>query len=145
MAVQLVEVTRESLGEVLRLSVRKDQKSLVAPNAVSISQAHFEENAWFRAIHDGDIAVGFLMMALREDGDDWDYLWRFMVDASQQKKGYGRQALELLVEQTRSRGKRAIVLSHGKDDGHAGPFYEKLGFQYTGAEEHGELVMRLDF
>ncbi len=53
--------------------------------------------------------------------------------------------MELLIEETRTRvGKRSIVLSHGKHEGHAGPFYERLGFAYTGEEEDGELVMRLD-
>jgi diamine N-acetyltransferase len=35
-------------------------------------------------------------------------------------------------------------VSHVKDlPGNPGPFYEKLGFEYTGEEDGGELVMRL--
>ena len=143
MDVELREVTRENLRDVLRLAVRQDQENLVAPNAVSIAQAHFEEGAWFRAIYAGDAAVGFIMVGRRDD--DCDYLWRLMVDASHQRQGYGRRGMELLIEETRTRrGKRSIVLSHAKHDGHAGPFYERLGFVYTGEEEDGELVMRLD-
>lgn len=141
--VRLREVTRENLRDVLRLAVREDQEQLVASNAVSISQAHFEERAWFRAIYAGDAAVGFVMMSRLDD--DRDYLWRLMIDASQQRKGYGQHAMELVIDETRAQpGKRAIVLSHARHDGHAGPFYERLGFRYTGDEDEGELVMRLE-
>lgn len=34
------------------------------------------------------------------------------------------------------------LLSCVPGDGTPGPFYEKMGFTYTGTEEGGELVMR---
>jgi hypothetical protein len=37
-----------------------------------------------------------------------------------------------------------ILLSHSKNDGNAGEFYKKLGFDYSGNEIGDELVMRLE-
>ncbi|HJM75322.1 MAG TPA: GNAT family N-acetyltransferase [Dehalococcoidia bacterium] len=69
-----------------------------------------------------------------------------MVDAQRQRHGYGARAIELLVAETREQRLHigAIVLSHLPFDGNAGPFYERLGFFYTGETVDSELVMRLE-
>jgi diamine N-acetyltransferase len=91
--IALREITRDTLREILRLKVAPQQEKFVASNAVSIAQAHFHpETAWFRGIHAGDAAVGLVM--LEDDPRAPGYsLWRFMIDAGQQGKGYGRRAL----------------------------------------------------
>ena len=139
----LREITRENLGEVLKLKVHPSQAGFVATNAVSIAQAHFyPEVAWFRAVYAGDTPVGFVMLE-DEPAKPRYYLWRFMIDAAQQGKGYGRRALELVCEHVRSRpGGTVLYLSCVPGEGGPGPFYEKLGFRYTGEEDDGELVMR---
>jgi hypothetical protein len=40
-------------------------------------------------------------------------------------------------------GLPAVGLSHAQLPGNAGPFYEKLGFSYTGELDHDERVMVL--
>jgi diamine N-acetyltransferase len=71
------------------------------------------------------------------------FLWRFMVDARYQGHGIGRRAIELLIEHVRTRpGATELFTSCVPGDGSPGPFYEKLGFVYTGEEDDGELVMR---
>ena len=143
--VTLREVTRETLRGVLRLKVRPDQERFVASNAVSIAQAHFyPETAWFRAIYAGDTPVGFLMLEVDEEEPGY-YLWRFMIDAEHQGRGVGRCALELLFDHVRTLpGGTVLYLSCVPGDGSPGPFYEKIGFAYTGEEHDGELVMRRD-
>ena len=50
----------------------------------------------------------------------------------------------LVAERARSeRGKTELILSHSPADGNAGPFYRKLGFEYTGKKAGDELLMRL--
>ncbi len=46
--VTLREVTKETVRSILKLEVAPDQKHFVAPNAVSIAQAYFEEKAWLK-------------------------------------------------------------------------------------------------
>jgi diamine N-acetyltransferase len=141
--VALREITRDNLGDILKLQVHPSQAGFVATNAVSIAQAHFyPEVAWFRAVYAGDTPVGFVMLE-DEPAKPRYYLWRFMIDAAQQGKGFGRRALELVCEHVRSRpGGTVLYLSCVPGDGGPGPFYEKLGFRYTGEEDDGELVMR---
>ena len=60
--VSLREITADTVRTICALRVTPAQERLVAPNAVSIAQAHFEPAAWFRAIYAGDEPVGFAML-----------------------------------------------------------------------------------
>ena len=64
-AVSLREVTYANLFEVLDLKIKPEQECLVAPNSVSISEAHFWPTGWFRAIYADDTPVGFVMITWR--------------------------------------------------------------------------------
>ena len=144
--VTLREVTRENLGQVLRLQVAATQSNLVATTAESIAEAHFyPEVAWIRAVYADETPVGFVM--LEDDTQTSSYsLWRFLIDSRFQKRGVGRRAMEQVIDYVRTRpSAKALFTSHVPDEGHAGKFYEKLGFIYTGeTDEDGELIMRYD-
>lgn len=143
--IQLREVTRGTVSSVCRLDAGDEGKQ-VAPNAVSIAQAHFQGEAWFRAVYDDELLVGFVMLydpTLVERPDEPDFfLWRLMIDKSHQGKGYGRAAVEALVEHVRTRpGAQRLLVSHVKGAERLSRFYQSLGFRYTGVEDDGELVM----
>ena len=54
--------------------------------------------------------------------------------------------MKLVLEHVKSRPNATeITTAHDKGDGHAGGFYERLGFEYTGEVNQCELVMRLVF
>ncbi len=143
--VSLREITRDTLGDVLRLNVGESQQNFVASNAVSIAEAYFEPRAWLRAIYAGERAVGFLMTYENEAAAIY-YLWRFMIDPRFQGMGFGRQAMELLIERIKGRpGATGLTLSVVPGEGSAVPFYEKLGFVDTGRVEDGEMVFHLAF
>lgn len=144
-SVSLREVTAETVRTILRLKVTPEQEQFVASNAISIAQAYFQrERAWFRAIYADDTPVGFLM--LYDDPQEPEYfLWRFMIDAQYQGMGFGKQALDLLVAHVRTRpGATHLGTSCVPKPGGPCPFYEQYGFRYTGDEDEGELVMRLE-
>lgn len=141
--VSLREVTQDTVRDICRLQVGPGQDRFVAPNAVSIAQAHFEPKAWFRAIYADEEPVGFLM--LYEDREKPEYfLWRLMVAAEHQGKGYGRRALELLVERVRGLpGARELGTSYVPGaDGPEG-FYKRFGFIDSGEMDDGEAACRL--
>ena len=142
--VTLQEITRETLGAILKLKVAPSQESFVASNAVSIAQAHFQpETAWFRGIYAGDEPVGFVMLDIDTTKPEYG-VWRFMIDERQQGKGYGRKALHLVIEYVRTLpGATELLLSVVPGEGSPGPFYQGLGFTFTGEVQHGEHVMRL--
>ena len=141
--VTLVEVTGETVRSICRLEVGRDQLRFVAPNAVSFAEALFEPKAWYRAIAADGLPVGFVMLY-----DDPErplyYLWRFMIDARFQGKGYGARAVELLVEHVRTRpGATELTLSWVPGPGSPEGFYRRLGFEPTGEVDGDEIVARL--
>lgn len=143
--VSLREVTRDTVRDVCKLDAGDGGKQ-VAPNAVSIAQAHFEPAAWFRAIYAGDTPVGFVMLydpsqsPAPEDPDF--FLWRLMVDKEHQGRGYGAAAIELLVAHVRTRpGAKELMVSHVKGQEDLARFYQARGFAYRGDEYDGELIM----
>jgi diamine N-acetyltransferase len=145
MPIHLREVTRETVTAVCKLDAG-DGGRQVAPNAVSIAQAHFQREAWFRAAYDDEQLVGFVMLydpTLVEAPEEPDFcLWRLMIDKAHQGKGYGRAVVEALVEHVRTRpGARRLLVSHVKGAERLPDFYRSLGFEYTGVESDGELVM----
>jgi diamine N-acetyltransferase len=143
--ITLRDITKDTLGDILKLKVAPEQEGFVASNAVSIAQAHFEpEIAWFRAVYADEVPVGFVM--LEDNPTTAEYvLWRFMIDARFQGRGYGKRALELVIAHVRTRpGARALLTSCVPGDGSPCPFYQKMGFVPTGDVDDGELVMRLD-
>ena len=116
---------------------------MVAPNARSIAQAHFSDKAWFRAIYADQTPVGFIM--LYDDPEEPEYfLWRLMIAGPHQGNGYGRRAVELLIEYVKTRpGAKELRTSYVPVEGGPEGFYRRLGFQPTGEVDDGEVVMRL--
>ena len=148
--VTLREVTADNVNAILKLTVKEHQKPLIASNAESIAQAHFRPEAWFRAIYADDTPVGFVMLydaylgAPPPQPTPYE-VWRFMIDAQYQGRGFGRRALELVIAHVRTRPHATeLWLGHRPVPGNAGGFYQKLGFTYTGkVEEGGDVEMRL--
>ena len=137
---------------ILQLSVKPEQKTLVASNAISIAQAHFNKSAWFRAIYADNKPIGFVMISdsllkfnFNPHRRPLYFLWRLMIDAKYQGKGYGKEAMNLIINHIKSRPKaEELFVSHSKSEGNAGGFYEKCGFEYNGKEFGDELIMRLE-
>jgi diamine N-acetyltransferase len=141
--VTLREVTAETVRAICALEVAPAQKGYVAPNAVSIAQAHFEPRAWFRAVYAGEAPVGFVMLDVDPEAKEY-FLWRFMIAAEHQGHGYGKRALDLVVEFVRTQPD-ASFLGSSFVPGDDGPreFYLRYGFVETGEVEGDERVIRL--
>jgi histidinol dehydrogenase len=140
-------VTDANVDQLIELSVAPEQQDLVAPVAKSLAQASVLAPGWPLGIYDGDQPVGLLLLwDARRDPDepsDQLYVWRLMIDANHQRKGYGARTMRWVIDEARRLGVASVGLSHQTLPGHAGPFYQKLGFRYTGQIEHGEHVMVL--
>ena len=143
--VSLREITSETVVQICKLSdtLSEPQQKMVAPNAISIAQAHFSDKAWFRAIYANEIAVGFVM--LYDDSEKPEYfLWRLMIAGPYQGKGYGRKAIELLIEYVKTRpGAGELSTSYVPIEGGPEGFYRRMGFEPTGEVDDGEIVVRL--
>jgi len=147
--VTLREISLDNVYKVLRLKTTEAQKSFVAPNDYSIAEAHFyPEHAWFRAIYADETPVGFAM--LYDDPNDPEgpnyFLWRFMIDERYQRMGYGKQALDRIVEHVRTRPNATnMTLSYVPAEDGPGEFYHRYGFVDTGKMDDEELISRFVF
>lgn len=143
--VTLRDITEYNLIEVMKLDVLPAQKKCVAPNSVSIAQAHYSKTAWFKGIYLKEQPIGFVMLDLNEEKPEY-FLWRFMIDQNFQGKGYGKEAMEMIVDYVQTLPKAQELLTScvpGTDGPEA--FYKKLGFLPTGDMEDDEMVLRLVF
>ncbi|HSR44873.1 MAG TPA: GNAT family N-acetyltransferase [Acidimicrobiia bacterium] len=141
--VSLREITEETLRPILKLSVSSEQESFVAPNSVSIAEAHFAKDAWFRGIYADDTPVGFVMLSLQPEKPEY-YLWRYMIDHRYQGLGFGHRAMEQVIDFVRRQpNAEELVLSYVRAEGGPRDFYARLGFVDTDEEHDGEWVMRL--
>jgi diamine N-acetyltransferase len=136
-------ITSKTVRTICGLNVGENQCKLVTANAVSLAEASFYKNAWFRAIYAGQIPVGFIML-YQIPTRGYYYLWRFMIDAKHQGKGYGTKALEKVITKIKKNPKaKAVKLSLVKMEGCAEPFYRKFGFEFTGEIKHEQHIMKL--
>ncbi|OCP01099.1 MULTISPECIES: GNAT family N-acetyltransferase [unclassified Ensifer] len=141
-----------TVGDVCELSetLSEEQSNMVASNGDSIAEAHFSDRAWFRAIYADDTLVGFIML---HEGADWDdgidcpgvFLWRFMIARPFQGKGFGKQAIALVVRDLKARGLHELYTSYGQGPGNPEGFYRGLGFERTGEHYDDELEAVLRF
>lgn len=140
--VTLREITKDTVRTIVKLKVAPGQERFVANNGMSIAEAHYSpEVAWFRAIYVDDQPAGFVMLS-DDSVKQVYYLWRLMIDERFQRKGIGQRALKLVMDYVRTRpGATHLLTSVVPGEGTPGPFYEKLGFTYTGEVDDDELVM----
>lgn len=149
---RLEKITPDNVDTAIALKVRPDQGHLVAPVVKSLAEAYaYGQAAWPRLILDGDRPVGFLMaffdIDFAADGTGTDLrsgLWRLAIAAGEQGRGYGRFAVESVVEEVRRRGGTRVTTSwHPGEDGPE-HFYLGLGFRPTGESSGGQTVGELE-
>jgi histidinol dehydrogenase len=138
-------VDASNLDAVMKLEVAAGQRRFVATVPVSLAQVAYEPAGRAVAMFDGDDAVGMMLLYdARLDKDKPNgqlYVWRLLVDARHQGRGYGRLAVAWVIDEARRLGFKTVGLSHVDLPGGPAGFYAKLGFAYTGEVDDSELKM----
>lgn len=142
--IHLEKLTWDTVDDVLKLRVSKEQKEFVAKNSDSIIDAYFflteeRKNVFTFGIYNEKKPVGFLMIGYdcvwRENLDfakNSYYIWRFMIDRRYQGNGYGRAALKLAIDFVRTApcGKAEYCwLSYEPENEIARKLYLSMGFE----------------
>jgi len=144
--VRLVTIDRHNYLSILDLTVNEDQRRFVASNMYSLAQAYAQPECEPLALYAENKPVGFAMYCL--DRDDHEYwIYRLMIDKKFQGRGYGREAMRLLIERIRAEADedhRVIFISFEPDNAAAKSLYESLGFVADGRVEYGEVVYKLE-
>lgn len=145
MEIVLRPLTSRNWEDAANLSVRDDQKHFVALNIWSIAESKFHPALEPTAIYDGETMVGFLMYGI-DPQDHRHWLYRLMIDQKYQGRGYGRAALERLIELLRRvPGCTGLSVGYEPENLAAERLYFSLGFQPAGIADWGEKTARLSF
>ena len=133
--IKLTEVTEENWLQVTDLSVKDDQKNYVAPVIGILARGYVyrDRNARIYVIeNDGTIVGVSLVREFTDEPLGYD-LQQFMIDQHDQGKGYGSEALALILDELRKEGHydHAEVCVK-KDDIEAFHLYKKIGFRDSG-------------
>lgn len=149
-AVELVEIERADLDDVLALSTHRSQERFVWSVARSLADAlvpptvHGERVVpWYRAVRADDNIVGFVMVALSPTLTRPPLLWRLLVDRMHQRRGIGGAVIDLVVDECRSWGAESLLVSWIPGKGSPEPMYLARGFVPTGNIDDGEIEARL--
>lgn len=134
--VQLKEITKDNLDEVMSLSVAENQKSFVSTPAESLAQAYvYKDTAFPFAIYAEDKVVGFIMLGYYEARNQYT-LWKFLIDKRFQNKGFGKEALKQGIVYLKERfHAKEIYTGVSVGNETAKHLYKSLGFVETGLVE----------
>lgn len=143
--IKLEPLSEKNISAVTKLEVAFDQAGFVAPNVFSIADSKVLGYIAPRVLYRNRKAIGFALYG-QDPASERYYIVRLMIGASFQGKGYGREALRLLVAEILARNRRtcSVYMSVAPDNARAIKLYEGMGFEPTGDVDNGEMVYRLD-
>ena len=132
---RLISVTEDNWMEVASLSVKEEQKKYVAPAIGILDRGYVYRdcNVNIYAFENDGVIVGTALVREFTDEPLGYDLQQFMIDEQYQRKGYGSQALQLILEELQKEGHYDHVeLCVKKADIEAIRLYEKHGFVDSG-------------
>ena len=154
-----ITILDDNAKECIELDVSPEQTKFVAHNATSLGQAYAIEKrglgsrAASYAIYADKKMVGFIMYGFFKpeydddfnESKDYYYFWRFMVDKSQQGKGYGKAAMTQIINEIKQKpfGDAEHCYISYEPDNPMKKFYESYGFVETGQVSDGENVAKM--
>lgn len=137
-------ITSENFWESVSLEVLESQKEFVTTNAVSIAQSKVQPECLPLAIYHEALMVGFLMYCIDEDDGEY-WIYRMMIDQKYQGKGYGKKALEMLVDLIKEDTSHHKIYLGVHKESLAAKLYEKTGFNFDGQVFGSEHIMVLEY
>ncbi|HKW20631.1 MAG TPA: GNAT family N-acetyltransferase [Ktedonobacterales bacterium] len=147
-------VTSANWRETLELAVRPEQQRFISEYtpiaALALAKAYIRPGGMIwtpYAIYAGAMMVGFFTLAHESDTTNQYWLFHFFIDQRYQGRGYGRAAMQRIIELVRREQPQSqmLQLTVHPDNLAAQRLYIAAGFQPTGGERWGEPVYRLSF
>lgn len=141
--IHLVEINGDNYRRACGLQVTEAQKHYVcdALGILARAYAYREEGGHAQIICDDDRMVGLVLTRCIKEWDSYD-LDQFFIDQRFQRRGFGRAAVELVLDQLKEEGLHpTITLCYCEGDEAARRLYEKCGFTHTGEVDEDEIIM----
>ena len=150
MNIELKPVTRDNWEDVLSLQLTENQRQYVPSVAVSLAKIYIkpdgDEVVYLPfAIYHHEKIVGFMMHAFDEKTENMYWINGFIIDAREQRKGYGKAALDKMISWMTNKFSQCseVRLTVHKDNGVAKNMYKRRGFMETGEWFGEEEVLKL--
>jgi diamine N-acetyltransferase len=150
--VRLREITdaNRAAVEAVRILPEQEEYGDTVVDALEEAARSPEGRPWYRSIYVDDVPVGFVMLGLDAPPGDERYpfrffLWKLLIDARFQRRGYGTATIDAVVALLRAYpGVDALFTSAVPGPASPASFYEHYGFVPTGEIFDDEIVLRLD-
>lgn len=144
--VELRPITEDNFLDAFHLSLAPGQEEFVSHPVRSLAQAYVYRNQCrpFGIYADGKM-VGYVMVIYDYDVPEYD-IWHMMIDKSEQGRGYGKEALDRVLEYIAKKpfgGSDRVALTCNRDNRGAIALYESRGFRATGAEDGDEIELAM--
>jgi RimJ/RimL family protein N-acetyltransferase len=139
--ISVVEINENNYRSVCKLMVSDEQKSFVASPVSILARAYAKRSASARAlaITKDEIIIGVIMFLELSKEPSCYTIEQFLIDHLYQNKGYGKQALGLVIEILASERKfETIEICVKKDAAQALHVYKNAGFFDTGYTDPNE-------
>ena len=144
MAITLRPITEDNFIDAFNLKLRDGQERFVSHPVRSLAQAYvYRDQCQPFGIYSGETMVGYVMVIYDYDVPEYD-IWHMMTDGSQQGNGYGKAALELVLEYIKGKpfgDSGRVALTCNKDNPAA--LYKSFGFELTGSADDDEVELAL--
>ena len=142
--IELKAIAEDTFLDAFHLKLAPGQEKFVSHPIRSLAQAYVYRNQCqpFGIYADGKM-VGYVMVIYDYDIPEYD-IWHMMIDASEQGRGYGSEALDRVIDYIRTKpfgDSNRIALTCGKDNPAARKLYESKGFSATGTEDGDEIEL----
>jgi diamine N-acetyltransferase len=152
--ISLRKITLDNRRAIFNLEVTEDQRQFVASNLSSVASCYVLAtnggHPFPFAIYKDDQPVGFVMITYRVTGyelptiaDDSYCILRLMIDKQHQNRGYGREAMNKILEFIRTfpaGPARYCWISYKADNLPANKLYESFGFRDSGEIINDEVI-----
>lgn len=144
--IELKPITEDNFLDAFDLKLAPGQEEFVSHPIRSLAQAYVYRNQCtpFGVYAEGRM-VGYVMVIFDYDIPEYD-IWHMMIDASEQGRGFGSEALDRVLEYVRTKpfgDCPRVALTCNKKNLAAMRLYERKGFRPTGAEDGDEIEMAL--
>jgi diamine N-acetyltransferase len=136
-------VDAENWRAVVKVAATQDQERFVMPVSWYLALCEYGGLGWNPyAIRRGDEYVGFVMAGVDDEENSY-WIGGFVIDATHQRRGYGRQAMQVLLKWGTELDCDTAGLSYEPENGVAKALYAGLGFLETGETSDDGVVARL--
>ena len=146
MDVRLIQINEDNFIDAFNLKLEEEQELFVSHPIRSLAQAYvYYKQCTPFGIYDGDKIVGYVMVIYDYDIPEYD-IWHMMIDKSEQGKGYGKIALQKVIDYIREKpfgNSDSIALTCNKRNQVALKIYKEAGFEPTGNSDGDEIELAI--